>query len=48
MALNLLETLPRRNGLLGVEKATLAYTALTAAAILLLWTDMTQIGRAHV
>lgn len=42
MALNLLETLPRHSGLLGIEKATLGYTVLTAAAILLLWTDMTH------
>ena len=42
MALNLLEHLPRRVGLLGVEKATLAYTLFTTLLILLLWGRMTD------
>lgn len=40
MALNLLTSLPRQRGLLGVEKATLAYTLLTTVLILLFRDEM--------
>ncbi len=44
MDLNLLEHLPRRTGMLGVEKVTLAYTLFTALLVLLLWGRMTDPG----
>lgn len=40
MALNCLEPQHRRSGLLGVEKATLAYTLLTSVLIAFLWSGM--------
>lgn len=40
MALNLFEIHQCRTGMLGVEKATLAYTLLTALAVVLLWGRM--------
>lgn len=42
MALNLLEHLPRRVGMLGVEKVTLAYALATTFLIFLLWGRMTD------
>ena len=53
MALNLLSPCPRHRGLLGVEKATLAYTLFTSLLIFLFHADMTAplrllTGRAFV